>query len=73
MKTRHNPERRAWRGRSYKRGGKRIRALRNSIVTAIKECAKEVNRLTEENRFLKEVLNTEHEKGWDRPEESEQR
>lgn len=25
---RHNPERRAWRGRSYRRGGKKIRDLR---------------------------------------------
>jgi hypothetical protein len=24
----HNPERRAWRGRSYKKGGERIRLLR---------------------------------------------
>lgn len=27
----HNPERRAWHGRSHKRGGKRIRQLRYSI------------------------------------------
>lgn len=28
MKTRYNPERRTWRGRSYRRGGRRIRELR---------------------------------------------
>ena len=28
MKTRHNPERRAWRGRSHKKGGRRIREMR---------------------------------------------
>lgn len=28
MKTRYNPERRAWRGRSYRRGGRRVRSLR---------------------------------------------
>lgn len=30
MKTKkHNPERRAWRGRSYRKGGKRVRQLRD--------------------------------------------
>lgn len=28
MKTRHNPERRAWRGKSHKKGGKRVKQLR---------------------------------------------
>lgn len=27
-RKRHNPERRAWRGRSYKKGGRRVRELR---------------------------------------------
>lgn len=27
----YNPERRAWRGRSYKKGGKRVRELRDAI------------------------------------------
>lgn len=27
----HNPERRAWRGRSYRKGGIRIRVLREKI------------------------------------------
>lgn len=27
----HNPERRSWRGRSYKQGGKRVRQLRYSM------------------------------------------
>ncbi len=35
-KKRHNPERRSWRGRSHKRGGKRIRAIRQeaTIITS---------------------------------------
>jgi len=28
MKTKHNPERRAWKGKSYKKGGKRVLDLR---------------------------------------------
>jgi len=28
-KTNYNPERRAWKGRSYKKGGKRVRALKD--------------------------------------------
>lgn len=32
MKTRHNPERRAFRGRSYRRGGRRVRDLRAALV-----------------------------------------
>lgn len=31
----YNPERRAWRGRSYKKGGQRVRDLRDRI--ALKE------------------------------------
>lgn len=27
-RKRHNPERRSWRGRSYKKGGRRIREMR---------------------------------------------
>ena len=27
-RKKHNPERASWRGRSYKKGGKRVRALR---------------------------------------------
>jgi hypothetical protein len=27
----HNPERKAWKGRSYRKGGKRIKALRAAI------------------------------------------
>lgn len=27
----HNPERRAWRGRSYKKGGTRVRTLRDAL------------------------------------------
>jgi hypothetical protein len=30
MKTRHNPERKAWKGRSYKKGGRSIRQLREA-------------------------------------------
>lgn len=26
----YNPEKRAWRGKSYKKGGKRVRALRDA-------------------------------------------
>jgi len=34
MKRKHyNPERRSWRGRSYKRGGKRVRDLRAAWIT----------------------------------------
>lgn len=33
MKTRHNPEHRAWRGRSYKKGGAPIRSLREAFET----------------------------------------
>lgn len=28
----YNPERRAWRGRSYKKGGRRVRALRDALA-----------------------------------------
>ena len=28
MSKRHNPEKRAWRGRSYKKGGAQVRQLR---------------------------------------------
>jgi len=28
----YNPEKRAWKGRSYKKGGKRVRALREKVV-----------------------------------------
>lgn len=31
---RHNPERRAWRGRSYKKGGERVADLRDKDVFA---------------------------------------
>lgn len=27
----YNPEKRAWRGRSHKKGGKRVRALREAV------------------------------------------
>ena len=30
-RTRYNPERRSWRGRSYSKGGKRVRDLRDRI------------------------------------------
>jgi len=29
-KKQYNPEKRAWRGKSYKNGGKRVRDLRNA-------------------------------------------
>ncbi len=32
MSKHHNPERRAWRGRSYKKGGRRVRDLRDRIA-----------------------------------------
>lgn len=32
MSKHHNPERRAWRGRSYKKGGRRVRDLRDRIL-----------------------------------------
>jgi len=32
-KTRHNPERSAWKGRSHKKGGERIAKLRSSNLT----------------------------------------
>lgn len=31
-RRRHNPERRAFRGRSYRRGGRRVRDLRAELV-----------------------------------------
>lgn len=31
-RRRHNPERRAFRGRSYRRGGRRVRDLRAALV-----------------------------------------
>lgn len=31
MSKKHNPERRTWRGRSYKKGGARIRELRAAL------------------------------------------
>ena len=31
-RKRYNPEKRAWRGRSYKRGGVRVRALREKWI-----------------------------------------
>lgn len=31
-RTRYNPERRRWRGRSYKQGGRRIADLRDAAV-----------------------------------------
>ena len=34
-RKRHNPERRAWRGRSHKKGGRRVRELRE--LAAFKE------------------------------------
>ena len=30
-RKRYNPELRAWRGRSYRKGGKRVRALRAAL------------------------------------------
>lgn len=30
-KTKHNPERKSWKGKSYKKGGKRIRDEREKI------------------------------------------
>lgn len=38
MTTRHNPERRAWKGRSHKKGGKRVRELRD-IGAQLRELA----------------------------------
>lgn len=32
-RTTYNPERRAWRGRSHRKGGKSVRVLRDSIKT----------------------------------------
>lgn len=32
MSRHYNPERRAWRGRSYRKGGQRIRELRDRIA-----------------------------------------
>ena len=33
MASRHyNPEKRAWRGRSYRKGGRRVRTLREKIL-----------------------------------------
>lgn len=29
----HNPEKRSWRGRSYRQGGKRVRQLRESLAS----------------------------------------
>ncbi len=34
-RKRHNPEKRAWEGRSYKKGGKRVSSLRKDIEKAI--------------------------------------
>lgn len=31
MSTKHNPERRRWRGRSHKKGGARVRDLRAAL------------------------------------------
>jgi hypothetical protein len=28
----HNPERRSWRGKSYRKGGKRVRYLREAYI-----------------------------------------
>jgi hypothetical protein len=33
-RKKHNPERRAWRGRSHKKGGQRVSALRDAAVSA---------------------------------------
>jgi hypothetical protein len=30
-KKHYNPEKRVWRGKSYKKGGKRVRDLRNAV------------------------------------------
>lgn len=30
-KKKHNPERRTWRGKSYKAAGRRVRALRDAV------------------------------------------
>jgi hypothetical protein len=37
MSRRHNPERRAWKGRSYRKGGRRVRAIREALATKLKE------------------------------------
>lgn len=37
----HNPEKRAWKGRSYKKGGERIRVLPRIVMAVIKEAMKE--------------------------------
>ncbi len=42
----HNPERRSWRGRSYKQGGKRVRQLRYSMIAAEDEAGRQVCRLS---------------------------
>lgn len=34
-RTKHNPERRAWRGRSHRKGGHRVRELRYRITKEI--------------------------------------
>jgi hypothetical protein len=34
---RHNPEKRAYKGRSYKKGGKRVRALRDAVDAKLAE------------------------------------
>jgi site-specific DNA-cytosine methylase len=31
-KTKHNPERKSWKGKSYKKGGKRIRDEREKMI-----------------------------------------
>ena len=33
MKTNYNPERRTWRGKSYKKGGTRVKVLRDETET----------------------------------------
>jgi len=43
-RTTHNPERRAWRGRSYKKGGERITTLAHTTTTTgqrtgVRNCA----------------------------------
>lgn len=33
----YNPEKRAWKGRSYKKGGRRVRALRDAVAAKAKK------------------------------------
>lgn len=43
-RKRHNPERRTWRGRSHKHGGKRVRQLRYTLDARRKDERDEAGR-----------------------------